>query len=127
VKKDDSRINAGPATDHGSRITPFVALFLVALCAGCGTPGIISDITSSYGYGPGFENTNIYGEGNYVTYDYAFTDAAAERTQKNADRHCAQRRMTAVRTSNTCSLTRCIGHYQCMKPEDAAMYGTDGR
>ena len=101
-----------------------LGLLLALLCAGCGTPAFLSDLSSSDTYGPYFENTNIFGEGKYMTFEHPFTDAAAERAQKNALRYCAQARLVAVKTRNTCSLERCNTTFQCMKPEEAADFQT---
>jgi hypothetical protein len=78
------------------------ALLAVLLaCAGCGIqPQIL--------------------EGNYLTYDHAFTDAAAAEVRRNAEATCRQRDQVAAGTSRACSLTRCTTSYQCMSGEDAA-------
>ena len=109
-------------TGHWSLVTPVAVLLLAALCGGCQTLAFLEDLTSTSAYGPGFTNTNIFGEGQYVTYEHPFTDAAAENARKGADRHCAQRKLAAVKTGGTCTLTRCTAHYQCMKAEEAATY-----
>lgn len=98
------------------------ALFLVLLtaCAGCGTAALFDSLPPTP-YSPSY-SFNIFGEGNYLTYDHAFTDAAAEIVRKNAESQCAQKRLVAVRTSGACSLARCTTHYYCMKPADAAPY-----
>jgi hypothetical protein len=58
-------------------------------------------------------------EGNYLTYDHPFTEAAAEGVRKNAEGNCRGRGATAVQTSRACSLTRCTTSYQCMSEADA--------
>ena len=116
--------NARRITDGGSRLTPFALLLLATLCAGCQTPAFLDEITSTSAHGSGFTNSNIFGEGQTVTYEYAFTDAAAENARKGAERHCAQRKLSAVKTGGTCTLTRCTAYYQCMKAEEAATYQT---
>jgi hypothetical protein len=61
-------------------------------------------------------------ETNYFTLEHAFTDAAAARALKDAERLCAQKRLVAVKTSGACSLTRCTSHYHCMSKDEAATY-----
>jgi hypothetical protein len=61
-------------------------------------------------------------EENYLTFDHAFTDATAEAVRKRAEAHCAIRKQAAVKTSSTCSLTRCTTNYQCMDPAAAAAF-----
>jgi len=117
--------NGSRVTDHdlpGARITPFTLLLLATLCGGCQTPAFLEDLTSTSSHGSGFTNTNIFGEGQTVTYEHPFTDAAAENVRKSAERHCAQRKLAAAKTGGTCTLTRCTAHYQCMKAEEAAAY-----
>ena len=113
-----------PVTGHWSLVTPVAVLLLAALCAGCQTPALLEDLTSTSTHGSGFTNYNIFGEGQTVTYEYAFTDAAAENARKSADRHCAQRKRAAVKTGGTCTMTRCTAYYPCMKAEEAATYQT---
>jgi len=64
-------------------------------------------------------------EGNYVTYDHDFTDAAAASVRERSARICAQREQVAVMTSRVCSLTRCTTSYQCMSKADARLYTGD--
>lgn len=80
-----------PVTRHWSLVT----LFLTLACAGCGIQPIIS-------------------EGNYLTYDHPFTDAAAQAVLQNAGKTCADRKRDAVKTNSVCSLTQCTTHYQCV-------------
>jgi hypothetical protein len=61
-------------------------------------------------------------ESNYFTLEHAFTDAAAARALQDAEKLCAQKRLAAVKTGGACSLARCTSHYQCMSPDDAAVY-----
>ena len=98
------------------------ALFLVLLtaCAGCGTAALFDSLPPTP-YSPSY-SFNIFGEGNYLTYDHAFTDAATESVRKNAESLCRQKKQVAVRSSGTCSLTRCTTHYHCMKPAEAAPF-----
>jgi hypothetical protein len=59
-------------------------------------------------------------EGNYLTFQHAFTDAGADAARREAEKHCVQTKRVAVRTGGVCSLSRCTTHYQCMDQEDAA-------
>ncbi len=84
------------AIRHGAA----AAVVAAALCAGCGPqPHVI--------------------EGNYLTYDHPFTDAAAAAVRNNAEGICRQRDQTAVETTRACSLTQCTTSYQCMDEADA--------
>ena len=62
---------------------------------------------------------------NYLSYEHAFTDAAAAGVRKTAERECSYRRQVAVRTGGTCSLTRCTTNFQCLDKADAAKYEMD--
>lgn len=66
--------------------------------------------------------TSTITETRHLTLEHAFTDAAAARALKDAERTCAQKRLIAVKTSSACSLQRCTTHYQCMTKDDAATY-----
>ncbi len=81
-----------PVTHHWSLVT----LALVLACAGCGTIN------------------PVINEGNYLAYDHAFTDAAAQAVLLNAGKTCADRKRDAVKTNSVCSLTQCTTHYQCV-------------
>ena len=74
-------------------------------CAGCGAPPLL-----------------VTQESNYLTYEHAFTEAAAADARKGAEGTCAQKKLIAVRTSGACTLTRCTTHFQCMNKADAATY-----
>lgn len=80
-----------------------MSLAVALACAGCADP-------SSYAKPP------------YLTYEHAFTEAATERARKDAENTCAQRKLVAVRTSGTCTLTRCTTHFHCMTKADADNY-----
>jgi hypothetical protein len=56
-------------------------------------------------------------EGNYLTYEHAFTDAAAAAVRRNAEATCRQRNQIAISTSRACSLTQCTTSYQCVTDE----------
>ena len=104
-------------------IRAMCCLVLLAAGAGCSTPALFDSLPPA-AYSPGY-SLNIFGEGNYLTYEHAFTDAAAEIVRKNAESLCRQKKQVAVRSSGTCSLTRCTTHYHCMKPAEAAPYQPD--
>lgn len=85
-------------------VRAFFPFALLMACAGCATPQL------------------VVMESNYLTYEHAFTDAAAEAARKNAEKQCAHTKQVAVRTSGVCSLTRCTVNYQCMNKADATGY-----
>ena len=85
------------------------ALLLVAVLTGC----------ASIGAG----NTIVVMQGNYMTFEHPFTDAAAEDIRNRAGRLCEQRKQAAIRTESVCSLTKCTTHYQCVDAADAVKYG----
>ena len=78
-------------------------MVLLLACAGCGTHIGVK-------------------ETQHLTIEHAFTDAAAAGARNDAERMCARKRLVAVRTSGTCSLTRCTTHFQCMNDADAEKY-----
>jgi hypothetical protein len=84
------------------------ALLMVATLTGC----------ASIGAG----NPIVVMQGNYMTFEHPFTDAAAEDVRKKAGRLCEQRKQVATRTESVCSLTKCTTHYQCVDAADAAKY-----
>lgn len=55
---------------------------------------------------------------NYMTFDHAFTDRAAEDVRQRAEKTCAKKKQIAVRTSRACSLDRCTTNYQCVDRDD---------
>lgn len=65
----------------------------------------------------------IVDEGNYLTFEHPFTDAAAASVNENAQRHCGYTKRVAIRLSSTCSLKQCTTHYQCVSKADAAVLG----
>ena len=77
-----------------------LAAVLAAALAGCGPQPYVA-------------------EGNYLTYDHPFSEAAAAAVRKSAEGICRQRDQTAVETSRACSLTQCTTNYQCMDDADA--------
>jgi hypothetical protein len=88
-----------------------IVFVLAAACAGC-----------SAGYRDYFSREGgIYdGQGNNLRFQHPFTEAAADKVHKQAERHCAETKLTAVRTRRTCTMTECSTDYQCMTSEDAA-------
>jgi len=86
---------------ESGRANPLFAFLLVLACSGCGQQPWVA-------------------EGNYLTYDHPFTEAAAESARRNAEGRCRQRDQTAFETNRVCSLTQCTTRYQCMSAEDAA-------
>jgi hypothetical protein len=84
------------AIRHGAAAVVVAA----ALCAGCGPQPWVA-------------------EGNYLTYDHPFSEAAAAAVRRNAEGRCRQRSQTAFESSRACSLTQCTTSYQCMDEEDA--------
>ena len=80
-----------PITYHLSLITAVMLGF-----AGCGT--IYPNID----------------EGSYLTYDHAFSDAAAQAVFRSAEKICAERKRIVIKSSSTCSLTECTTHYLCV-------------
>lgn len=80
-------------------------LALLAVGAGCTTPARYA-----------------ISEGNYLTYDHPFTEAAAQAALTSAEKQCAQRKQVAIKTNSACSLTRCTTHFQCIDKSGAAGY-----
>jgi hypothetical protein len=64
--------------------------------------------------------------GNYLTYDHAFTNAAAEKVRQSAEGICKQRNQAAVKTRSVCTLTRCTTDFQCVNPKDPLEYQPAG-
>lgn len=63
---------------------------------------------------------------NYLTYDHAFTDEAAEKARRNAESLCGQRKQIAIKTRSVCSLSRCTTDYQCVSKENPDAYQPAG-
>jgi hypothetical protein len=68
----------------------------------------------------------VVSAGNYLTYDYAFNDAEAEKARQNAKQLCAARRQMAIETRNVCTLSRCVTDFQCVDPKDPLKYQPPG-
>jgi hypothetical protein len=81
------------------------AFFLLALLTGCAGS---------------MDSPHFIREGNYLTFQHAYTEAAGSAVRQRAEKLCGEQKRAAVRTSGVCSLTRCTTHYQCMDEEDAA-------
>jgi hypothetical protein len=64
------------------------------------------------------QTTEIEGR-NYMTYDHAFTDRAAEDVRQRAEKFCAQKKQVAVKTARACSLERCTTNFACVDRGDA--------
>ena len=56
---------------------------------------------------------------NYITYDHAFTDRAAEDVARRAEKFCAKKKQAAVKTSRACSLKQCTTNYACVDRDSA--------
>lgn len=87
------KVKATPVTRHSPLVT--ILMLSLAGCAGTAQPLVMED--------------------NYLTYHHAFTDAAALSVQRNAEKVCAQRKQSAIKTSSVCSLKECTTHYQCVE------------
>jgi hypothetical protein len=85
------------AIRHGAAA---IAIAAALVCAGCGPQPVVQ-------------------EGNYLTFDHPFSEAAVGAVRKNAEGICRQRDQVAFETSRACSLTRCTTSYQCMDEADA--------
>jgi len=84
------------------------------LLAGCGARTYQTFSTEQGGY-----------ETGYLTFEYPFTDAAAEQARTRAQRQCGQKKQVAIKTKSACSLNRCTTSFQCMSPAEAAKYPDD--
>ena len=60
---------------------------------------------------------------NYLSFDHPYTDKAVADVLASAEKLCGQRKQVAIRTSRTCSLTKCTTNYQCVDAADAKKYG----
>ena len=95
-----------------SRLLAQVAAVMLLL-TGCGTVRTIFGESTA---------TTSFSESNYVTYEHAFTDAAADGARRSAEQHCGLKKQVAVRTTGACSLTRCNTSFQCMDRKDVPEY-----
>ena len=100
------------------RITHHLSLItLLLLCAGCLAMPLYT------------QNATLPGDGNRLTYEHQFTDAAAEAVRKSAETQCPQRnrRLVAVRTSRVCTIKTCTTQYTCMDQAEAPAFQPDDR
>jgi hypothetical protein len=111
-------------TDRRSRTKSPVSCHLsvatLLLLAGCGVTETVRTQQVFYG-----DRNYVIGT-NYLTFEHAFTEAGEADAKRRADSQCAQRMRSAVKTENRCTLKSCITSYQCMTPEEASKYPTDG-
>jgi hypothetical protein len=84
---------------------------LLAACAGCSAGN--RDYLSR-------EGSVHAGHGNVLRFQHPFTEAAVAKVRAQADRHCAETRLIAVRTRVACTMSECATDYQCMTGEEAA-------
>jgi len=93
----------GLARGHEGIARALLAIAVLLACAACGAQPEVR-------------------QRNYLTYEYPFTDAAAEAAYKSAEKICAETRRFPVKSSSACSLTRCTTSYECMDKADAAKF-----
>jgi hypothetical protein len=60
------------------------------------------------------------GRGNNLTFRHAFSEAAADKVRRQAERHCAETKLVAAKTRSFCTMTECTVDYQCMTGDEAA-------
>ena len=65
----------------------------------------------------------IVNQDNYLTFDRPFTDASAASVRSDAEKRCGERVLVAIKTSDTCSLTRCTTNYECVTRAEQEKYG----
>lgn len=75
--------------------------------------------------GAGCSSGLIVAADNYLTYDYAFNDAAAKKASEDAKKLCAARKKMAIETRNVCTLTRCVTDFQCVDPKHPLEFEPD--
>ena len=78
---------------------------LLAALAGCASDSLVTSNQS-----------------NYITFEHAFTEQAAADVRRKADSMCAARKQLAVRTTITCTLSKCVATYACMDQDEAAAF-----
>jgi hypothetical protein len=82
-----------------------VAVLVTGAC-GCGVTSVggISGVRSS---------AYVSDDANYIRFEHAFTDAAAEEVRQRAEKICGDRKQAAIKTTSACTLSKCTTHYQC--------------
>ena len=103
-----TRQDGGACYRLGMR-TVLVALMLAA-CGGCSVE--YRDYVSR-------EGSVLAGHGNLLSFQHAFSEAAVDKVHRQAERHCAETKLVAVRTRRTCTMTECFTDYQCMTGDEA--------
>ena len=89
-----------------------VLVLSLAVCAGCSVGH--RDYVSRQG-------SLLEGHGHLLSYRHAFSEAAADKVRRQAERTCGETKRVAVRTRSTCTMTECFTDYQCMTGEEAAL------
>jgi hypothetical protein len=84
----------------------------LAACAGCSVGH--RDYVSRQG-------SHYDGHGNLLSFRHAFSEAAADKVRRQAERHCAETNLVAVKSRSTCTMTECYTDYQCMSAAEAAL------
>ena len=81
---------------------PIVVVALLLLSAGCA------------------QTVELVREGDYMTFEHAFTTRGAEETRQRAEKVCTERKQVALQTARACSLERCTTHYLCVDRDGLA-------
>jgi hypothetical protein len=63
----------------------------------------------------------LAGHGNILSFQHAFSEGAADKVRRQAERHCAETKLLAVLIRRTCTMSECFTDYQCMTSEEAAL------
>ena len=89
-----------------------VVVLSLAACAGCsvGPRDYFSRQGSPYA-----------GHGNLLSFQHAFSEAAADRVRRQAERHCGETKLVAVKARSTCTMSECFTDYQCLTGDEAAL------
>lgn len=89
------------------RVALPVALLAALLLSACGEKNLLI----------GYEKDE-----NFLSFNHAFTDAAAADVRARAERLCGLRKQAVIQTSRSCSLEQCTTNFQCLDATDAAKY-----